>query len=144
MAETLSKAKNTAVNGLEEAGILVAKAGKVRLLGRNELGARASSPHEATSGQDGRAPRVTVWRVTHQLIRALEKEGEAGAAALLRRVGALGESARDLAYRLYGVCERKKWSAEALPYNSLVIAWPEIVKLARQPGTDATQKGMFQ
>ena len=36
-AETLSRAKNTAVNGLVEAGIIAARAGKVRLLKRGEL-----------------------------------------------------------------------------------------------------------
>jgi len=36
-AETLSKAKNTAVNGLVEAGIVSARGGTVRLLGREEL-----------------------------------------------------------------------------------------------------------
>ncbi len=122
VAETLSKAKNTAVNGLAEAGILSAKAGKVRLIGRGEL----DGDWDPTTDR-----RLTVWEITHQLIRALEKDGEAGAAALLRKVGALGETARDLAYRLYGVCERKKWSQEALAYNSLVIAWPEITRLAR-------------
>jgi putative DNA methylase len=122
VAETLSRAKNTAVNGLEEAGILIAKAGKVRLLGRDEL----DSNWDPTT-----ARRLTVWEVTHQLIRALEREGEASAAALLRKVGALGETARDLAYRLYGVCERKKWSQDGLAYNTLVIAWPEIGRLAR-------------
>jgi putative DNA methylase len=122
VAETLSKAKNTAVNGLEEAGILIAKAGKVRLLRREELDEDWDPPT---------ARRLTVWEVTHQLMYVLEKDGEAGAAALLRKVGALGETARDLAYRLYGVCERKKWSAEAQAYNSLVIAWPEIARLAR-------------
>jgi putative DNA methylase len=121
VAETLSKAKNTAVKGLQEAGILIAKAGKVRLLRREEL----DRDWDPTS-----AVRLTVWEVTHQLIRALDKDGEAGAAALLRKVGALGETARDLAYRLYGVCERKKWSQEGLAYNSLVIAWPEIARLA--------------
>jgi putative DNA methylase len=122
VAETLSKAKNTAVNGLEEAGILIARAGKVRLLRREEL----DGDWDPTTTH-----RLTVWEVTHQLIRTLDKDGEAGAAALLRKVGALGETARDLAYRLYGVCERKKWSQEGLAYNSLVIAWPEIARLAR-------------
>src|SRR5437773_7200384 len=37
MAETLSKAKNTAVNGLVEAGIVKARGGKVRLVKRDEL-----------------------------------------------------------------------------------------------------------
>jgi putative DNA methylase len=120
VAETLSKAKNTAVNGLVEAGILAAKAGKVRLLRRDECDSRWDL------ARDG---RLTV-EVTQHLIHALQTQGEAGAAALLREVGALGEVARDLAYRLYGICERKKWAQEALAYNSLVIAWPEIVKLA--------------
>jgi putative DNA methylase len=55
----------------------------------------------------------------------------AGWARLPRKVGALAETARDWAYRLYGVCERKKWSQEGLAYNGLVIAWPEIGRLAR-------------
>ncbi|MGB9623961.1 MAG: REP-associated tyrosine transposase [Phycisphaerae bacterium] len=42
VAETLSKAKNTAINGLVEAGIVMARAGKVRLLDRKELGSHAS------------------------------------------------------------------------------------------------------
>lgn len=121
-ADVLARAKNTAVNALVDVGIISAKAGKVRLLRRSEL----DGGWDPTS-----ARRLTVWEVTHQLIRALEKDGEAGAASLLRKTGALGETARDLAYRLYGMCERKKWSQEGLAYNSLVIAWPEIVKLAR-------------
>src|SRR5205085_4845345 len=37
VAETLSKAKNTAVNGLVEAGVIKARGGKVRLVKRQEL-----------------------------------------------------------------------------------------------------------
>ena len=58
---------------------------------------------------------MTIWEVTHYLIRLLEEEGESSASLLARQVGALGETARDLAYRLYSICERKKWSQEALP-----------------------------
>ena len=133
VAETLSKAKNTAVAGLQDAGILIAKAGKVRLLRREEL----NGDWDPTA-----AYRLTVWEVAQQLIRALEKDGEAGAGALLRKVGARGETARDLAYRLYTVCERKKWSQEALAYNSLVIAWPEIVRLARSERPREEQIGL--
>jgi adenine-specific DNA methylase len=86
--------------------------------------------------------RLTVWEITQHLISALETDGESGAAALLRKVGALGDVARDLAYRLYGICERKKWAQEALAYNSLVIAWPEIVKLAAQTQV-STQEELF-
>ena len=66
-----------------------------------------------------------------RLVRALTRDGEAGAAKLAARMGGFGEVARDLAYRLYGLCERKGWTEEALAYNSLVVAWPEIERMAR-------------
>jgi len=136
VAETLSKAKNTAVDGLVTAGIIVSKAGEVRILRRDEL-------------PDGWNPttdkRLTVWEVTQHLIRALvDKGSEQAAADLLRKVGALGDVARELAYRLYTICDRKKWAQEALAYNSLVVAWPELVKLAGQSKPDAQmQAEMF-
>jgi putative DNA methylase len=123
VAETLSKAKNTSVAGLAEAGILLAKGGKVRLL----------KPHELAGDWDPVTdPRLTVWEMTHQLIRALEAGGEAAAAALAAKLGAKAEPARELAYRLYTVCERKKRAPEALSYNALVQSWPEISRLARE------------
>jgi len=121
-AETLSKAKNTAINGLVEAGIVQARAGKVRLLRRDEL------PKDWNPTQDS---RTTAWEVMQQLIRALETS-ETAAAELLLQVGGLGEVARDLAYRLYSTCERKKWSQEALAYNSLAIAWPALTRRAAE------------
>lgn len=120
-AETLSKAKNTALNGLVRAGILESKGNRVRLLDRSEL---SGSWDPATD------VRLTVWEVTQHLILALEIGGEAKAGELLRRVGGLGETARELSYRLYRICEHKKWAQEALAYNSLVVAWPEIARLA--------------
>lgn len=130
VAETLSKAKDTAVGGLVEAGILEAEAGKVRLLQRGEL----------LEGWDpAKDKRFTAWEATQYLIQALDQQGEQGAAALLRKLGGgHGETARDLSYRLYNICERKGWASEALAYNSLVIAWPEITRFAR-----ATTAGGF-
>jgi putative DNA methylase len=122
-AETLSKAKNTSVQGMVEAGILSARAGKVHLLRREEL---AADWNPATDR------RLTVWEVSQHLIRALQERGEVAAAGLLVQVGGLGEAARDLAYRLYTLCERKGWAQEALPYNSLVVAWPEVARLAEE------------
>jgi putative DNA methylase len=124
MAETLSKAKNTAINGLVAAGILESRAGKVRLLERTEL------PGAWDPAADS---RLTVWELAQHLIRGLESGGENEAADLLRRIGGLGETARELAYRLYVICERKKWAKEALAYNGLVVAWPEISRLAAAP-----------
>jgi putative DNA methylase len=121
VAETLSKAKNTSVSGLAEAGILVSRRGKVRLL----------KPEEFSPGWDPATdPRLSAWEVVHQLIRALGAGGEAAAADLVAKLGARAEAARELAYRLYTLCERKKRAAEAVAYNSLVQSWPEIARLA--------------
>ncbi|MBN2299510.1 MAG: DUF1156 domain-containing protein [Deltaproteobacteria bacterium] len=124
IAETLSTAKNTSVSGLVEAGFLFSKSGKVRLLGRGEL----SDTWDPVTDK-----RLTIWEVTQHLIKKLVDAGsEEAAAILLKKVGALGEAARNLAYRLYSICERKKWAQEARAYNSLVVAWPDLVNLAKQ------------
>jgi putative DNA methylase len=120
-AETLSKAKNTSVQGMVEAGILEAKGGKVRLLKRSEL------KSDWNPNSDSRMPD---WEIAQYLIHELEQKGEMGAAALLAKLGSRGEIARDLAYRLYSLCDRKGWTQEAISYNSLVISWPEINRLA--------------
>lgn len=123
VAEVLSKAKVTSVAGLAEAGIVESRRGKVRLL----------PPAELPEGWDPATdPRLSAWEVVHQLIRALESGGEAAAAALVAKLGARAEVARELAYRLYVIAERKKRAAEALSYNGLVQSWPEITRLARE------------
>ncbi len=123
-AETLSTAKNTSVSGLVEAGFLASKAGKVRLLKPNEL------PMDWDPAKD---TRLMVWEMVHHLIRALEG-GELVAAQLVAKLGAKAEIARELAYRLYALSERKKRAPEALAYNGLVQSWPEIVRLAAEAG----------
>lgn len=134
-AETLSVARNTSVTGLVEAGFLEAKAGKVRLLKREELKADWDTKTDE---------RSSVWEITQYLIRALETQGERGAALLLQKLGARGDAARDLAYRLFTICERKSWAQEALAYNGLVVAWPEITRLAREEsGSEPMQDSFF-
>ncbi len=123
IAETLSKAKNTSVSGLIEAGILTSQRGRVRLLRPNEL------PVDWDPAKD---KRLTVWEMVHHLIRLLESGGETPAAELAAKLGSQAETARELAYRLYSLCERKKRPAEALSYNALVQSWPEIMRLARE------------
>jgi putative DNA methylase len=132
MAEQLSKSKNTSVAGMVEAGILESTRGKVRLLRPDELPA-AWDP--ATD------PRLTAWEIVHHLIRVLEGGGEGAAAELVAKLGAKAEVARELAYRLYVLCERKKRTSEALAYNGLVQSWPEIARLAREGGKPETEQG---
>lgn len=127
-AETLARAKNTSVAGLNDAGIARSKAGKVRLLGRKEL---------APNWTPNKDHRLTVWGVTHYLLATLERDGNEGAALLLRQVGEVAEAARDLAYRLYTVCERNKWSQAAQGYNALVVGWSDIVKVSQRDAPHA-------
>ena len=134
VAETLSKAKNTSVDGLVEAGILVSKGGKVRLLKPDEL------PDDWNPATD---PRLTAWETVHHLVHTLESGGESAAAELTAALGSTAETARELCYRLYTLCERKKRAAEALSYNALVQSWPEIVRLAQERQSAAKQATLF-
>jgi putative DNA methylase len=124
-AETLSKAKNTSVTGMVEAGIIESKRGRVRLLRPEEL------PSDYDPAMD---KRLTVWEMTHHLIRLLESGGEGAAAKFLSRLPRM-DSARDLAYRLYMICDRSRRSQDAIRYNALVQSWPEMVSLIRSPQT---------
>ena len=114
----LARAKNTSVDGLVNAGVLEAGAGKVRLLHWEELEA----------GWDPASDRrVTVWEAVHHLIERLHTHGESGAAALLLRMHSdLAAEAKNLAYRLYQICDRKGWAERALDYNALVQSWPGV------------------
>jgi putative DNA methylase len=134
-AEQLSKSKNTSVAGMVEAGIVESKRGKVRLYHPDEL------PADWDPATD---LRLSAWEVVHHLIRVLGAGGEGAAAALVAKLGAKAEVARELAYRLYTACERKKRTSEALAYNGLVQSWPEIIRLAGEGrAATPTQDALF-
>lgn len=125
-AEILSKAKVTSVSGLQQAGIVSSKAGKVRLLRPEEL------PPDWSPQTD---KRLTVWEMTHHLLRLYQASGDEATSVLLRKLGPNAEVARDLAYRLFKAAEKRKLSQEAFAYNALVLGWPEIARLAREERT---------
>jgi putative DNA methylase len=131
VAEVLSKAKVTSVAGMVDAGILASSRGKVRLLKPEELRDDWDPSTDA---------RLTVWEMVHHLVRALDR-GEAAAADLVAQLGSRADTARELAYRLYTLCERKKRAAEALSYNALVQSWPELVRLAREAASVTPAQG---
>jgi len=132
VANVLAQAKATGMDGLVEAGIIVSGKGKVRLL----------QPTELPVGWDPTTDtRLTIWEMVHHLIRVLEAGGESAAAALVAKLGSKAETARELCYRLYTLCERKKRATEAMAYNGLVQSWPEITRLAREKPLNATATG---
>jgi putative DNA methylase len=121
-ADVLARAKGVAVNGLVQDGLVVSGRGRVRLLRSDEL---------SRAWDLAKDERLRVWEVTHHLVGKLMADGEEASAVILRQVGdSYGALARDLAYRLFNTCERRKWAQEALGYNQLVVSWPEIQRLA--------------
>lgn len=124
-AETLATARNISVAALQTAAILKSGRGKVQLLTRSELAADWSPETDK---------HLTDWEIVQYLIRALDTDGQEGAAEVKRAVGARADIAKDLAYRLYTVAERKGWAQEALAYNGLVVAWPDIGRIAEEQG----------
>ena len=123
-ANNIAQARATSVDTIEHAGIVHSRAGKVRLLDIDDL-------------EEGWSPEtddhLTDWECCHYLIRALHEEGETGAARLLKLMGGeRAEKARELAYRLYAICDDKGWAKLAQRYNALIAQWPELTALAAQ------------
>ncbi|MBS0607473.1 MAG: DUF1156 domain-containing protein [Verrucomicrobia bacterium] len=121
-AEKLSTSTNISTESLVKFGLAFSKAGKVRLLKPTELSADWDPSVRS---------RITVWEAVHHLIRALN-ESEITAAKLVAKLGSKAAAARDLAYRLFVTCERKKRAQEALAYNALIQSWQEINRLSQQ------------
>jgi putative DNA methylase len=120
-ADTLARAKGTAVAGVQQSGVIESGAGDVRLLKWKEY------PAEWEPAADARLP---IWEALHQLIRAYNTEGDSGAALVLKGVEAKAEAARQLAYRLYTLCERRGWAEDARAYNEVVSGWSGIESAA--------------
>lgn len=120
-ADTLARAKNTSVAALAAKGVLSAEKGIVRLLTREELPEKVDPREES------------IWLLCQQLTRAMETGGvEACAQIVAPMLGSNAERAKDLAYRLYTLAERKGWTQEGYAYNALVVAWREIQSRAAE------------
>jgi len=129
-ADVLARAKGTAVDGVRDSGAIESKAGKVRLIKWGEYPTDWSPEHDS---------RTPTWEALHQLIRALQKEDEEAAGALLARMPERSEPIRSLAYRLYTLCERKGWAEDARAYNELVTAWHAIEARSHEAGRRGEQ-----
>ena len=134
-ADVLARAKNSSVEGVAESGILQAGAGKVRLLPRDEY------PDDWDPTSDS---RLNTWKRTQYLIHVLDQDGEVEAARLVNLLGGgRSEAARELAYRLYAICERKGWTQEAVAYNTLVTSWSYIQSATTSSEAAPPQRDLF-
>ncbi|MFQ3660321.1 MAG: hypothetical protein SNJ54_15335, partial [Anaerolineae bacterium] len=133
-ADVLARAKNTSVAGVESAGVVVAGRGRVKLKHWSDYDPKGWDPQQDS--------RPTVWEATHHLIKQLNTEGETGSAKVMEKMPSeMAAEARQLAYRLYSICERKGWAEHARDYNALVMSWSGITEVVRL--RQDTQKRLF-
>jgi putative DNA methylase len=132
VAETLSKAKNTAVAGLERAGVLQAGGGKVRLRSVDDL------PADYDPALDD---RVSEWEVLLYLAKWLRERGAEDAARLMAAARSVVDldAVRELAYLLFSIAEKKGWSETALLFNGLGTSWSDLAEESRKPGIAGRQ-----
>ena len=131
-ADVLARSKSTSVVSMKEAGVLQSGSGKVRLLKWAEY------PTDWDPRTDKRTP---VWEALHQLIRALKQGGESASGALLAALGGKAEAVRQLAYRLYTLCERLGQAEDARAYNELITSWTGIETAANSVTKPAVRQG---
>ena len=121
-ADNLARARGLSVDSVKHAGIVESSAGKVRILARDELEDGSTLVNDT---------HLTVWECTQYLIRALQDEGEYAAAALLKQMGQeMADAARDLAYRLFDICDKQGQAKEASAYNTLIAVWSDLTAQA--------------
>jgi putative DNA methylase len=130
-ADTLARAKGTSVDGVKEAGIIKSGGGKVRLLKWSEY------PEDWDPRTDKRMP---VWEALHHLIRTFRQGGDSASGALLAALGGKAEAVRQLAYRLYTLCERLGHAEDARAYNELITSWTGIESAAATAPKPAAQE----
>lgn len=135
-AETLATARGVSVSGVVEAGLITARAGRVKLVAREEM---------PTDWRPQTDKHPTAWEAVQHLARINDAQGAEAAGELMAQLGDLADSARQLAYRLYGICERKGWSTEGQVYNALVASWGEAAEAAARVETRprVQQPGLF-
>jgi len=133
-ADVLARSKSTSVDAMKDAGVLQSGSGKVRLLKWAEY------PTDWDPRTDKRTP---VWEALHQLIRAHKQGGDTSAGPILTALSGKAEAIRQLAYRLYTLCERQGRAEDARAYNELITSWTGIEGAAAQAPKSA-QGDFFQ
>jgi putative DNA methylase len=139
-AETLSRGIDTSINGLERGGVLISRAGKVKLRSVREI------PELYDPGTDD---RISEWEICLHLAKRLQEQGADGAARLMAAArGVPGidlDDVEELAYLLYSIAEKKNWAETALLFNNLGTLWTDLEDTARKVATSgpADNQGAF-
>ncbi len=126
-ADQLSRSTNTSVDLLVRGGIFWARAGRARLLAVEDLATDWAAAHD---------PRVAVWEAVLRLAKRLDEQGAEAAAHLMADVAQRVDldAAKELAYLLYSLCDKRGWTQSALLFNGLGTSWSDLSAAARAGG----------
>jgi putative DNA methylase len=126
-AQVLSRGIDTTIEGLDRAGVLKSRAGKVKLLSVQDL---------PTNYDPRNDDRTSEWEICLHLAKRLQDWGSDAAAALMavsRDVPGVDlDDVRELAYLLYSIAEKKNWAETALLFNNLGTSWTDIEDASRK------------
>lgn len=139
-ADVLARAKNISVGGLEDSGTVISSRGRVRLRDRDEM------PVLIEKNLNEAWVKILVeancaWLWVQSLVLVFKKIGIAKAGELMSKFDGNNESLKNLAYRLYDICEKKNWSKEATGYNDMVVDWQEILEASTTAKTPKPVQG---
>ncbi len=134
-ADVLARAKGLSVDYVVDAGVLFSKGGKTSLVKWQDY------PDDYDPTEDAHRP---VWEVCHHLVRIHQRRGTGAAGEFLSMVQGQGEAARQLAYLLYTLCERKGLAEDARVYNELATAWNDIVTSSIENAKPVLKQAEFE
>ena len=126
-AETLSKGIDTSIAGLERAGVVSSRAGKVKLLSVREI----PDFYDPTADD-----RTSEWEICLHLAKAVAGSGRGRGGA--SDGGGAGraevdlDDVKELAYLLYSIAEKKGWAETALLFNNLGTSWTDLEDASRK------------
>ena len=123
----MARAKNISVGEIEDSGAVISARGRVRLRDRDEIPALDENRQLNKDWIETLAESNCAWLWVQSLVKIFDKAGIAGCAELLTHFDGDAESLKNLAYRLYNICEKKKWAKEGTGYNELVVEWQDIL-----------------
>ncbi len=127
-ADVLARAKNISVGSLENMGAVISSRGQVRLRDRDEMPILAEKHQLNKEWIKKLADADCAWLWVQSLVEAFRKEGYQGGGELLSKWTGDFDSLRNLAYRLYDICEKRNWAREGTIYNDFVIEWQDILR----------------
>ena len=127
-ADVLARAKNISVDKMAELGAVITERGQIRLRDRNEMPVLDAAKQLNRDWLKKLAASDCVWLWVQSAVEVFDKLGFSGCGELLTHYEGNLESLKNLAYRLYNICEKKHRASEGRHYNEFVMSWQDTLR----------------